>query len=171
MSLAKVSSLSSNSWQITFESSPDNRLTPALLQQLAHALDDVEQQWRDGPLKEGKGGSVVLASGISKFFSNGLDYQSAIKDPNFFPGTQEVMSPCSSDINTEIFDPVILRLLTFPLITVAAISGHGSSYCTLQSGLLTYTLAFAGGFIVALACDFRVMVAQKAWCCMNEVRL
>lgn len=59
---------------------------------------------------------------------------------------------------TVVYNPVALRLLTFPLITVAAINGH----------------CFAGGFLLALACDFRVMREEldgrRAWCCMNEVR-
>ena len=86
MSTASVSSVSETCWKITLASPPDNRLTPAFLGSLGNALDAVEQQWRTGPLKDGKGGSVILSSGITKFFSNGLDYQSAIKDPNFFPG-------------------------------------------------------------------------------------
>lgn len=32
-------------------------------------------------------------------------------------------------------------------------------------------LAFAGGFLLALCCDFRLMTDGKAWCCMNEVGL
>lgn len=47
----------------------------------------------------------------------------------------------------------MFRLLTFPLVTVAAINGH----------------AFAGGFILALACDFRVMTSGRGLMCMNEV--
>lgn len=86
MSTAAVSNISETCWKITLASPPDNRLTPAFLESLGQALDAVEQQWRDGPLKDGKGGSVILSSGIAKFFSNGLDYQSAIKDPKFFPG-------------------------------------------------------------------------------------
>lgn len=57
-----------------------------------------------------------------------------------------------------VYNPVILRLLSFPLLTVAAINGH----------------CFAGGFLLSLACDFRLMreelEGRRAWCCMNEVR-
>lgn len=31
-------------------------------------------------------------------------------------------------------------------------------------------VAFAGGFMLALCCDFRLMTDGKAWACMNEVR-
>ena len=46
------------------------------------------------------------------------------------------------------------RLLTFPLVTIAAINGH----------------AFAGGMMLALACDFRIMTSGKGMLSMNEVR-
>lgn len=45
------------------------------------------------------------------------------------------------------------RLLTFPLITVASINGH----------------CFAGGMLIALSCDYRLMTTGKGWMSMNEV--
>jgi len=30
-------------------------------------------------------------------------------------------------MGTEVYDPVIYRLLTFPLVTIGAINGHGTS--------------------------------------------
>jgi enoyl-CoA hydratase/carnithine racemase len=44
-----------------------------------------------------------------------------------------------------------------PVPTIAAINGH----------------CFAGAFILALTCDYRVMTdgsKRNAWLCMNEVR-
>jgi enoyl-CoA hydratase/carnithine racemase len=58
------------------------------------------------------------------------------------------------------------RLLTFPLVTVAAINGHGMSALT-----PTLMLAFAGGFILAMSCDFRLMTSGRGLMCMNEVCL
>ncbi len=43
--------------------------------------------------------------------------------------------------------------MTFPLVTVAAVNGH----------------AFAGGMLLALACDFRIMNSEKGMMSMNEV--
>lgn len=65
-------------------------------------------------------------------------------------------------MRTPMFFPRILnallgRILTFPIPTIAAINGH----------------AFAGGFTLALAHDFRVMKNEdgrfQKWLCMNEV--
>jgi hypothetical protein len=128
-----------------------------------------------------------------------LDYDNSIKDPHFHPSKlgslslslSQLLSLSSVSVSSltnpfpffslvsfplchlhphpfflplapcypETFNPFLIRLLTFPLVTIAAINGH----------------AFAGGFLVALACDFRLISAEdpagkkKVWCCMNEV--
>ncbi|TXT04336.1 hypothetical protein VHUM_04103 [Vanrija humicola] len=133
-------------WVIALNSGPDNRLVPELLHELAANLDIVEAEWRasgggaEDPKERGKfggAGTLVITSALPKFFSNGLD-PACLIDPNFF----------ESD-----YDPVIYRLMTFPLVTVAAINGH----------------AFAGGMVLALSCDFRVMTSGKGMMCMNEI--
>lgn len=43
--------------------------------------------------------------------------------------------------------------MTFPLVTVAAINGH----------------CFAGGMLLALCCDYRLMTTGRGWMSMNEV--
>lgn len=81
---------------ITLSSPPDHRLTPALLQSLSANLDIVERKWRekgggaslpDPRKKDAKveGGAVII-TGQGRFFSNGLDYESATKDKRFFEG-------------------------------------------------------------------------------------
>jgi len=45
------------------------------------------------------------------------------------------------------------RLLLLPVPTVAAINGH----------------AFAAGAFLALACDYRIMRADRGWICISEV--
>ncbi|ADV21442.1 enoyl-CoA hydratase/isomerase [Cryptococcus gattii E566] len=136
-------------WQIALTSPPDNRLVPALLSELSEALDTVEIEWRQAgggqidPKKReghaGKGaGALVLTSELPKFFSNGLDFEGSLKINNFFE---------------EVYDPVMWRLLTFPLLTIAAINGH----------------AFAGGMVLALCCDYRIITSGKGFMCMNEI--
>ncbi len=67
---------------LTWSSPPDNRLTPAFIKALILALDIIEYRHPTGV--------VVTTSAIPKFYSNGLDYESAVKDPKFFP---EVLYP------------------------------------------------------------------------------
>ena len=86
---------------LTFESPPDNRLTPAFNATFVLALDIIEHRLARGV--------VVTTSSITKFYSNGLDFDNAVKDPTFMHGS--------------LF-PLWRRLLTCPMPTVALINGH-----------------------------------------------
>ena len=86
---------------LSFSSPPDNRLTPAFNAILLLALDIVENRFPKGV--------VVSTSSITKFYSNGLDYENAVKDPTFFRNS---------------LYPLWRRLLTYPMPTVALINGH-----------------------------------------------
>jgi len=138
-------------WVIELHNGQDSRLTDTLINHgLMPALNAVEKHWREQwseakaqKSQDAGGGALIIVgkNGQDKFFSNGLDFVNASKDPSFFPQT---------------FNPMLVRLLTFPIPTIAAINGH----------------AFAAGFILALACDYRVMAdgsKRNAWLCMNEV--
>lgn len=61
---------------LTFESPPDNRMTPSFCQTLLLALDILDHRFPKGV--------VVTTSGIPKFYSNGLDYESAVKEGEKF---------------------------------------------------------------------------------------
>ncbi|KAF5367000.1 hypothetical protein D9758_003987 [Tetrapyrgos nigripes] len=138
-------------WIIELHNGQDSRLTTELINQgLKPALNTVERDWREGwrrsrkdkNSQEGKGALIIVGrKDQDKFFSNGLDFAKIVDDPNFFP---------------MVFNPLLHRLMTFPLPTIAAINGH----------------CFAGGFLLSLACDYRVMTdgsKRNAWLCMNEV--
>ena len=86
---------------LTFSSPPDNRLTPAFNKAFLLALDILESRFPKGV--------VVTTSAIPKFYSNGLDYEAAVKDPAFW---------------TDSLQPLWKRLLTYPMPTVALINGH-----------------------------------------------
>ena len=62
---------------LTFQSPPDNRLTPAFCTSFLLALDILEHRFPKGV--------VVTTSAIAKFYSNGLNYESATKTNGFFP--------------------------------------------------------------------------------------
>ncbi|KAF9000603.1 ClpP/crotonase-like domain-containing protein [Cyathus striatus] len=138
-------------WIIELHNGQDNRLTSDLVDNgLKPALDAVEKDWREQwratastTDKEGGKGALIIVGRMdqNKFFSNGLDFENVVKNPNFFPVT---------------FNPFLERLLLFPIPTIAAINGH----------------CFAGGLMLSLACDYRVMTdgsKRNAWLCMNEV--
>ncbi len=88
------------------------------------------------------GALVVTADG--KFWSNGLDV-----------GTIAAYSHEQQHEFMRHFRHLLGRLVTFPMPTVAALNGH----------------AFAGGAILALAFDYRVMRADRGWFCLPEVDL
>ncbi|KAJ3997171.1 ClpP/crotonase-like domain-containing protein [Lentinula boryana] len=140
-------------WIIELHNGDDSRLTHELINQgLKPALNTVEKEWRESwrihikdkkaNKEEGKGALIIVGRrDQDKFFSNGLDFVNSQKDPNFFQLT---------------FDPLIERILTFPIPTIAAINGH----------------CFAGAFMLSMACDYRVMTdgsSRRAWLSMNEV--
>ncbi|TFK40257.1 ClpP/crotonase-like domain-containing protein [Crucibulum laeve] len=138
-------------WVIELHNGKDNRLTVDLVDgALKPALDAVERNWREQwrtaqepDDKEGGKGALIIVGrkNQDKFFSNGLDFESVGPNPNFFPLT---------------FNPLLTRLLLFPIPTIAAINGH----------------CYAGGLMLSLACDYRIMTdgsKRNAWLCMNEV--
>ncbi|KIW27656.1 uncharacterized protein PV07_07379 [Cladophialophora immunda] len=86
---------------LSFSSPPDNRLTPAFNQTFLLALDIIEHRLPRGV--------VITTSSITKFYSNGLDFENAIKDPTFFPNS---------------LYPLWRRLITYPMPTVALLNGH-----------------------------------------------
>ncbi|KAI5924390.1 enoyl-CoA hydratase/isomerase family protein [Camillea tinctor] len=86
---------------LTFTSPPDNRLTPSFCRALIAALDTIELSH--------PAGVVLTSSGITKFYSNGLDLALAVRTPGFWD---------------ESLYPLFRRLLTYPMPTVALVGGH-----------------------------------------------
>jgi Delta3-Delta2-enoyl-CoA isomerase len=82
---------------------------------------------------------VTVADG--KFFSNGLDLEWLSQHGPELPGYVASV------------EHLLARLLSLPVPTVAAVQGH----------------AFAGGGMLALAHDFRVMRADRGFFCLPEV--
>ena len=87
------------------------------------------------------GAAAVVLTGEGKFFSNGLDLDWMGQNTD---RVGEVVNGLQ-----ELYG----RLLSFPTTVVAAINGH----------------AFAGGGMLALACDQRVMREDRGFFCLPEV--
>jgi enoyl-CoA hydratase/carnithine racemase len=111
----------------------ENRFNRSSLDALSEALDRVEQS--ELP-------TALVTCGAGKFYSNGLDL-----DWMFSAGQQE------AEENVLRVHDLLVRMLTLPVITVAAINGH----------------AFAAGAMLALTHDFRVMRADRGYFCLPEV--
>ncbi|XP_046573330.1 enoyl-CoA delta isomerase 2, peroxisomal-like isoform X2 [Haliotis rubra] len=89
---------------------------------------------------------ALVTTGNEKFFSNGLD----LDHMKTFTDQKRQLAEYVAELNK-----LCVRLLLFPLPTVAAISGH----------------AFGGGALMAFAHDLRVMRQDKGWMCLNEILL
>ena len=88
--------------------------------------------------------SLVLTSDNEKFFSIGLDI------PQLYGLTREEFQYFYHD-----FNQVCIDLLSFPKPTIAAITGH----------------AIAGGCILTLCCDYRIIAEGRKLMGLNEVKL
>jgi enoyl-CoA hydratase/carnithine racemase len=88
--------------------------------------------------------TALVLTGEGKFFSNGLDLAWMTGDGRDRAG--EVLTGMLR---------IFARVLASPLASVAALNGH----------------AFAGGAMLALACDFRVMRAERGFFCIPEIDL
>ena len=89
----------------------------------------------------GDGPRALVTTATGKFFSNGLDLEWLAQHSDQFLGYV-------IDVH-HLFE----RVLALPVPTVAAVQGH----------------AFAGGGMLALAHDFRVMRADRGFFCLPEV--
>ena len=88
--------------------------------------------------------AFILTSANEKFFSIGLDI------PALFPLDREAFTNFYRS-----FNQLCLDLYTFPKPPIAAIPGH----------------AIAGGCILALCCDYRVIAEGRKLMGLNEVKL
>ncbi|MEH0419775.1 enoyl-CoA hydratase-related protein [Streptomyces sp. B21-083] len=109
----------------------ENRFHPDWLASVGAALDEVEKA-------EGPRALVTAATG--KFYSNGLDLEWLFANADRY---QDYVVSVHA---------LFARVLSLPVITVAALQGH----------------TFAAGAMFSLAHDFRVMRADRGYWCLPE---
>jgi enoyl-CoA hydratase/carnithine racemase len=112
----------------------ENRFHPDWIAAVNAALDEVEKT--DGP-------RALVTAANGKFFSNGLDLE---------------WLGANSDRHQEYVVSVhelFARMLSLPLITVAALQGH----------------TFAAGAMLSLTHDFRVMRVDRGFWCLPEAEI
>ncbi len=120
--------------------SGENQFNPTFLHSFLSVLDAIENQ--TGAT------SLVLTSSHEKIFSNGIDLAWLV--PIIQKGDVEGAKSFFYLLNR-----LFKRIVTYPLLTVAAISGH----------------AFAGGAILCCAVDFRFMRSDRGYFCFPEINL
>jgi Delta3-Delta2-enoyl-CoA isomerase len=118
----------------------ENRFNPAFLDAFLKALDSIEA--------ETSATTLVVTAAHEKIFSNGIDLEWLV--PVIQSGDVAGAKNFFYQLNR-----LFRRVVTYPLTTVAAISGH----------------AFAGGAILACAFDFRYMRSDRGYFCFPEVDL
>jgi enoyl-CoA hydratase/carnithine racemase len=118
----------------------ENRFNPTFLDLFLDALDSVEA--------DTQATTLVVTSGHEKIFSNGIDLEWLV------PVIQSGDVPAAKKFFYQL-NRLFRRVVTYPLTTVAAISGH----------------AFAGGAILSCAFDFRYMRSDRGYFCFPEVDL
>ena len=117
----------------------ENRWNTSFVRAFAAALDEVEAS--AGPA------ALVTTSSSEKFFSNGLDLEWVSSTGEHRGGDRSVFG--------DEFMSLMGRIITLPIPTVAAVSGH----------------AFGAGFMTALCHDVRIMRADRGFLCANEMQL
>lgn len=95
-------------------------------------------------VEKSEGPAALVTTGEGKFYSNGLDLAWLGGDG------QGEAEPFMADVHR-----LFARLMVFPVPTAAAMNGH----------------AFAGGAMMALAHDFRVMRSDRGYFCLPEADL
>ena len=115
----------------------ENRFTYNSLEAFEGLLEEIEQKTRATVL--------LVKSAHEKIWSNGIDLEWLL--------TEVGRDPEAGARFPARLMQFLRRLLTYPLITIAAINGH----------------AFAGGAIMACAFDFRFMRSDRGYFCFPEV--
>jgi len=118
--------------------SGENRFNFKFFEAFHKVLDEIEN--------ETEANVLVVKSSHEKIWSNGIDLdwlQPAVEKDG-----PEVHKKFSSEMYA-----LFKRILTYPMLTIAAITGH----------------AFAGGAIMSCAFDFRFMRSDRGWFCFPEI--
>ncbi len=120
--------------------SGENQFNPTFLEGFLTVLDTVESQT--------EATTLVVTSSHEKIFSNGIDLAWLV--PVIQKGDVQ-----GAKAFFYLLNRLFKRIVTYPMVTVAAISGH----------------AFAGGAILCCAFDFRFMRSDRGFFCFPEVDL
>lgn len=120
---------------LTLTGDGEHRLNPSLLNSIQSSLRRVRQ--------EATASSALITTAHGKFFSNGYDIAWAQQSSKIERVT----------LMDSLLRSVVMDLLTFPMPTIAAVTGHAS----------------AAGYTLALAHDYVVMRSDRGFLYMSEL--
>ncbi len=118
----------------------ENRFNPSFIEAVLGVMDEIENNTQATTL--------VVHSTHEKIFSNGIDLE-------WLLGTMQRSDLATAKRFFYQLNVLFKRLVTYPLITIAAMNGH----------------AFAGGAIFSCAFDFRFMRSDRGYLCLPEIDL
>ena len=119
-------------------SSGENRFNFPFFKAFHEVLDDIEHKTEANVL--------MVKSSHEKIWSNGIDLDWLV------PAVEKEGPKLRNKFQAEMYG-LLKRVLTYPMLTIAAITGH----------------AFAGGAFLSFAHDFRFMRSDRGWLCLPEV--
>nr|GMD50838.1 enoyl-CoA delta isomerase 1, peroxisomal-like [Ipomoea batatas] len=122
-----------NVFILTLTGDDEHRLNPTLIDSIRAAIRRARE--------EAVGPSVLITTSHGKFFSNGYDLAWASSDTSRLESMDSNLKSLVSD------------LLTLPMPTIAAVTGHAS----------------AAGFVVALSHDYLLMRNDRGFLYMSEL--
>jgi len=120
--------------------SGENRFNFPFFDAFLEVLDRIE--------KDTDANVLVTKSSHEKIWSTGIDLDWLT------PAVEKEGQALAKKFHSQMFS-FFRRVLTYPMITVAAITGH----------------AFAGGAFLSFSHDFRFMRSDRGWLCLPEVDL
>ncbi|KAK7243061.1 hypothetical protein RIF29_37845 [Crotalaria pallida] len=129
---------------LTSDQDDQHRLNPTLISSIFSALSQIQSQPTAGSALV-----TVAHGGSGKFFCNGFDFRWAQAADSQSGARQRLRHMADS------FRQVVAALLSLPMPTIAAVSGH----------------AAAAGFILAIAHDYVIMRKDRGVLYMPEVDL
>jgi len=129
----------------------ENRFDPSFLKDFLSCLDQVEAQLKSQ--KTGWGAALLTTGGggqpAGKFYSNGIDLEWVAERRKAEEDSEALLQL------GQLFGTAAGRLLSFPIPTFAVLNGH----------------CFAGGFMLAMAHDYRLMREDRGWLCLPALDL
>ncbi|KAK6128451.1 hypothetical protein DH2020_037819 [Rehmannia glutinosa] len=128
---------------LTITGDDEHRLNPTLIDSIRAALNRAKSE------SESMGPTALITTAQGKFFSNGYDLSWAFSDPDPARAQSRVRAKSMS----RKFRLLVAELISLPMPTIAAVTGHAS----------------AAGFILALSHDYLLMRKDRGFLYMSEL--